>query len=198
MREYELITRILHDDFLCKDNEKDVLFENQGDKHAEQRVRIVNRVKAISRMALFRFDEKKIGMNFLPFLNNHDHAPEGLRSFCDYILLVEYSTGLYIMLIELKRGGHSGFRKQIEGAACFMDYIVSSAVRIQHDNAFDDFDPHNIHYRRVRYKRYSGRVTINYCSVDIISLALTLSKTAYPLSFRCIPSLIYNFSMSFA
>lgn len=149
MREFELLTSILHDDFLCKGEEENVLIENQGCEHQEQRIYIVNKVRSISRMSLYRFDEKTSGKDFLPFFNNHNHAPVDLRSFCDYILLVECNGRLYIMLIELKRGSKTGYTKQIEGSLCFMEYVVSSAVRIQHYNNFDDFDKGNIEFRRI-------------------------------------------------
>lgn len=153
MKEYDLITWMLHEDFLCKDGEGNVMVEDQGHERAVQRVRIVNDVRSISRMSLFRFDEKQTGMDFLPFFANSNHAPQELRSFCDYVLLVECRDNLYVMLIELKRGGHHGPRKQIDGAACFMDYIISSAMRIRGANGFDDFDKHNIHYRKVLLKK---------------------------------------------
>lgn len=181
MREYDLITWILNDDYLCNEDEENVMVENQGDEHTEQRVRIVNKVHAISRMSLYRFDEKKTGKDFLPFFNDKYgltkvHAPRELRSFCDYILLVECRDSLYVMLIELKRGGHSGYKKQIEGSVSFMDYIISSAVRIQHENAFNDFNKANIHYRKILLKKCESdkgethNVDLNFDKNDFIEI----------------------------
>lgn len=178
MKEYDLITRMLHEDFLCKDGEGNVMIENQGNEHAVQRVNIVNSVRAISRMSLFRFDVKKTGKDFLPFLANSNTAPLELRSFCDYVLLVECRDNLYILLIELKRGDHLGYRKQIDGANCFMDYIISSAMRIRSVNGFNDFDRHNIHYRRVLLKKCKSEKEETH-NVD-----LPFSKNDY-IEIRC-------------
>lgn len=157
MREYELLKWILHEDFLCKGNDAHVMVEDQGDEHDEQRVEIVNRVRSLTNMALYRFDEKYAGKDSLPFFNNSyeagTHAPADLRSFCDYILLAEKNDTLYVLLIELKRGDTHGFRKQIDASKCFMDYVIDSAERIKHENSFDDFDRNNIRFRRILIKK---------------------------------------------
>lgn len=157
MREFELLKWILHDDFLCKGDEAMLMVESQGHEHDEQRVAIVNKVSSISQMALYRFDAKTIGKDFLPFFNDRykeePHAPAGIRSFCDYILLAESKDTLYIMLIELKRGEATGYKKQIDASLCFVDYIIDSAERIKHENASDEFDRNNIRFRRVLIKK---------------------------------------------
>ena len=183
MREYELLRWMLHEDFLCKGDEALVMIENQGDEHDEQRVTIVNKVGSISNMALYRFDEKSAGKDPLPFFNNSyeesAHAPSDLRSFCDYVLLVENDNALYIMLIELKRGGTTGYRKQIDASQCFMSYVIDSAERIKHDNAYDEFDRDNIHFRKVLIKRCASEKQETHNS-DI-----AFDKNDY-IDFKCI------------
>ena len=168
MREMELLKWILHGDFLCKGDVAMVMVESQGREHDEQRVVIVNKVSSISQMALYRFDEKSAGKDFLPFFNDRykeePHAPADLRSFCDYILLAEYNDMLYVILIELKRGEATGYRKQIDASHCFVDYIIDSAERIKHENAFDEFDRDNIRFRRVLIKKCTSEKQVTHNS----------------------------------
>ena len=184
MREYELLKWMLHEDFLCKGEDSLVLIENQGDEHEEQRVSIVNNVRSISDMTLYRFDEKSTGKDPLPFFNNSyeegAHAPSELRSFCDYILLVEKDDTLYIILIELKRGATTGYRKQIDASHCFMSYVIDSAERIKQDNAYDEFDRDNIHFRKVLIKKCSSEKQVTHNS-DI-----AFDKNDY-IDFYCCP-----------
>ena len=81
-------------------------------------------------------------MHFLPFFSN---KIEGLCKFCDYILLAKSEKrGTVVLLIELKRGGTSGAKEQLNASQTFMEYIYSSAERLHVDFNDSEFDKEKV------------------------------------------------------
>ena len=137
MTEYDQLCRILNEGF--KSSKQDEMIENQGDKKT-QSVDITpmkDLKKTLYRMAL---NEK----DFLPFFNKSHSSPEGLRQFCDYILLAEYLGRTFVLLLELKRGDTAGAAKQLNASETFMEYIYSSAKRLHVDFNDSEFDKEKV------------------------------------------------------
>lgn len=99
----------------------------------------INGKPSSAECTLYRIDPNK--EDPLPFFNRDI---EGLKSMCDYIMLVDYQNKLYILLIELKRQGNSKAKKQLEATKVLFDYIIASAERVG--------KPINncIHFRKIR------------------------------------------------
>lgn len=72
---------------------------------------------------LFRYDPNKI--NMFPYFS----STSGLKKICDYIMFVEDSKNLFILLIELKLGTESA-SKQLSASESFVNFILDSANRI--------------------------------------------------------------------
>lgn len=134
MTEYDQLCRILSDDF--KESKENIMIEDKGNIHKVQSVYIDDEDLKNIRKTLYRFDlEKK---EFMPFFNKTDNSPEGLRKFCDYVLLVNYRDTTYVLLIELKRGGADGADKQLRASETFIKFLYKTAERLYKD--FDDFN----------------------------------------------------------
>ncbi|MDE5876896.1 MAG: hypothetical protein K2H47_05295 [Muribaculaceae bacterium] len=128
--------------------------EDQGSEYKPHKVK-VNIGTSVSQIALYRFDEKEKG-DFMPFFNSSHHepkrsddAPKSLRAFCDYIVLAEKNSIVYIILIEMKRGTTAGAEQQLAAGYEFMNYIINSAFRIRQVNNMSDFSRENVIFRRV-------------------------------------------------
>jgi hypothetical protein len=85
------------------------------------------------------------GEDFLPFFNKIN----GLRRFCDYILLAEHRKRnhvvcTFVLLIELKRGKNGTAAKQLNASQTFMEYIYSSAERLHVDFNDSEFDKEKV------------------------------------------------------
>lgn len=147
MEEFELYSRILSDDFKCKN--QTVLYERKSG----QRANIEG--KGIDRYELYRFDAEE-GKDFLPFFNNrHNHGgkvPERLRAFCDYIILVSCKGNLYIVLVEMKSGKENA-SQQLDASQVFMEYVKNSALRIKDVNHYHSFDVDNIKEKQLLLKK---------------------------------------------
>ena len=157
MTDFEFIKLILNKKYLCEGDDSMVMKEDQGTEYKPHKVRI-NVGSTISQTALYRFDEVDKG-DFLPFFNSSHHkpkrrddAPKALRSFCDYILLAEKMGTVYVVLVEMKRGGTDGAEQQLEAGYEFMNYVMKSALRIKRLNNMSDFNLDNVIYRRVLLK----------------------------------------------
>lgn len=149
MSEYDQLCRILDREF--KTPNQNLMIESKGTQHKVQRVRLDGNGRRNLVYTLFRFDlEEK---EFLPFFNKTDDSPEGLRKFCDYILLVEASNKSYVMLIELKRGDVGLAEKQLKASECFMEYIYSSAERLHQDFGDVTFNRRNITLLKIKLKK---------------------------------------------
>ncbi|MBR3577679.1 MAG: hypothetical protein IKN98_02755 [Bacteroidales bacterium] len=148
---------ILNEKFLQKGADALTMVEPADDNHKEQRVCIKSSSKAISSMKLYCFNTKNTdASNLFSFFNQQwkvePKAPEGLNSFCDYILLVQHIDGLYVFFLEMKRGVTSRADKQIDASCTFFDFILKSAERIKEDNGFSEFDARQIKYRKLIIK----------------------------------------------
>lgn len=148
MTEYEQLCCILSDEFLS--SSQDVMTENKGNTHKAQYVNIDdgNRRGLIRRLYRFDLEDK----DFLPFFNKTNDSPEGLRKFCDYVLLVSYKNKTYILLIELKRGDASGADKQLRASESFIEFLYKTARRLHEDFGDFDFDHRNIVLRKIKIK----------------------------------------------
>ena len=143
---------MLNQRYLCKGEDSLTLVEPADDEHPEQRVAIKCSIDDIGPMYLYRFDTTDNGnSDHLPFFDKSDHAPHGLNKFCDYILLVQHKTkGLFVFLLEMKRGERSQADMQLDRSSDFFDYIRQSAKRIQDDNYWEGVDfMDNIKYRKI-------------------------------------------------
>lgn len=152
MSDFEYIKWILDDSYLCTHPNHLTMIESKGDDKRPQIVSIQNSIRAISNIALYRFDAEDNG-DFLPFFNDKNGSPERLNAFCDYIALLEYSGRLIVFLLELKRGGTAGMEDQILASYEFMQYILKSAERIKVINKMPDFRMDNIEFRRILIRK---------------------------------------------
>lgn len=154
MEYIDYLGRILNEKFLQKDADDLTMIEPANGVYKEQRVSIKNASRTISDMKLYRFNTPDTdAVNMFPFFNQHTagphKAPHGLLSFCDYILLVQHDSGLYVLFVELKRGRHEGAEKQLEASSTFFDYVLQTANRIKAENGFSDFDATQVKCRKI-------------------------------------------------
>ena len=146
MNEYEKLCHILNDQFLSTSQDK--MEETKGCLKP-QRVSIDNGNKTIDRtLYRFNFDD----FDFLPFLNKKETRPEGLRKFCDYILIAKYQEKTYVLLIELKRGGGAGASLQLNASKIFLNYLFQTAERLATDFADTPFDTKKVKVRKIVVK----------------------------------------------
>lgn len=149
MSEYEQLCRILDKGFEASN--QNLMVEDKGKVYKPQIVRIDNQGRKHLAYTLYRFDlEDK---DFLPFFNKSNASPEGLRKFCDYILLAESGGRSYVMLIEMKRGDVGTAEKQLKASECFMEYIYSSAIRLQQDFNDSSFDKDKVKLLKIKLKK---------------------------------------------
>lgn len=152
MSDFEYIKWIIDDSYLCTPPNHLTMTESKGDNQRPQIVSIKNSSRAISNIALYRFDAEENG-DFLPFFNDRNGSPERLNAFCDYIALLEYNGRLIIFLLELKRGGTVGMEDQIFASYEFMQYVLKSADRIKIINKMPDFRADTIEFRRIMIRK---------------------------------------------
>lgn len=155
MKEYELFTRMLSQDFLSPDQ-----FMMEEPKQAGAHTcTIIN--TGVEHFMAYRYDLEE--RDFLPFFNKdyndedrgvvvENPTPSGLLKFCDYILLATISEKLYVILVEMKSGTNAGARLQLAASETFIDYVKASAERIKSMCGYGDFDTRNIILRKVLLK----------------------------------------------
>lgn len=155
MREYELCTRILSSRLMPKD---------QG-RLVESKLRKVHTADvvatAVDAWCVYRYDQEEDPGRFFPFFNNAKDdkagqaaAPADLLKFCDYIILVEKSNRLYVLLIEMKSGGSGDADKQLRASEMFMRFVLDTAQRIGPANGYRELDiRNNVCFRKVILKR---------------------------------------------
>ena len=154
MHTIDYLAKIINHHYLSDDL---MMVEPTRDGLPEQRVEVKIISRSISDMKLYQFSgQDKEDAEHLPFFNKNNDgdykAPEGLNKFCDYILLVQHTNGLYVFLLEMKRGTNEGAKMQLEASKCFFDYILRSAERIQGLNGWTDLNTGDVHYRRIEIK----------------------------------------------
>lgn len=150
MTEYEQLCCILNDRFLS--DSQDVMIENKGDILKPQSINIEDGNRKRLARRLYRFDLEE--EDFLPFFNNKKgNIPDGLRKFCDYILLANYNNKTYILLIELKRGDTYGEAdKQLRASEYFIEFICQTASRLHKDFNDFDFNHKNVVLRKIKIR----------------------------------------------
>lgn len=145
---------ILNSEFLQKGDNALTMVEKAQGNEKEQKVKIVCSSSSVSKMSLYGFNALEKGTaELFPFFNQrtagHGKAPHGLTSFCDYILLVQHTKGLFVFFLEMKRGDNGDADKQIEASTLFFDYVRQSAERIKSVNSFPDFNLELVQYRKI-------------------------------------------------
>lgn len=155
MAEYDQLCSILSEEFLSVS--QDVMIENKENIHKVQCVNIDDGNRKGLTRKLYRFDlEEK---EFLPFFNKTDNSPEGLRKFCDYLLLVKYKNTTYVLLIELKRGDISGADRQLRASESFIEFLCRTAKRLHDDFGDFNFDSKKIKLRKIIIKACKSNKT---------------------------------------
>lgn len=148
MSEYDQLCNILDKGFQASN--QNLMIEAKGTAYKPQKVVIDGTGRANLTWTLYRFDlEEK---EFLQFFNRTDEAPEGLRKFCDYVLLVEAGGKSYVLLIEMKRGSLGDAEKQLNASECFMNYLYNSAERLQRDFDGSEFNRRSVVLRKIKLK----------------------------------------------
>ncbi len=145
MVEYDIIYKMIRSNF--QSERQDIMVEKKGNL-GPHIVRLNTAGCKNMPQTLYRFnlDDE----DFLPFFKEPKDAPEGLRKFCDYILLVEKNGSTYIILIEMKRNKDdvAKAKKQLNASETFMQYIINSAERLKRDFRID-FNSEQIIWRKV-------------------------------------------------
>lgn len=155
MAEYDQLCSILSDEFLA--SSQDVMVEVKEDTHKAQRVNIYDGKRGLIRN-LYRFDlEEK---EFLHFFDKTNNSPEGLRKFCDYVLLVKHDDKTFVLLIELKRGDTSGADKQLKASEVFIEFLHKTAERLHRDYGDFDFNRRNVVLRKIIIKEVKSNKTV--------------------------------------
>lgn len=189
MEEFELYTRILAPRFQAV--HQNYLIEEKCS--TPQKAYVID--TAVDRYLIYRFDMDK--ENFLPCFNNTHSSkdkkveyptPEGLLSFCDYIILAVIGNKLYIVLVEMKSGKNNAATAQLDASETFMEYVKQTALRIKDSNGYEDFDAKNIVVRKLKLKPTPKlRPTTNVAKGDIglKQNPMSLATNHLPLARIC-------------
>lgn len=154
MTEYDQLCSILSDEFLAAS--QDIMVEKKENTHKAQRVNIDDGKRELIRN-LYRFDlEEK---EFLHFFDKTDNSPEGLRKFCDYVLLVKHDDKTFVLLIELKRGETTGADKQLKASEVFIEFLHKTAERLHRDFGDFNFNRRNVVLRKIVIKEVKSNKT---------------------------------------
>lgn len=173
METINYLAKIINHHYLSNDL---VMVEPARDGMPEQRVEVKIISRSISDMKLYQFSgQDKEDAAHIPFFNKigdgDSKPPKGLNKFCDYILLVQHTNGLYVFLLEMKRGTNEGAKMQLEASKCFFDYILRSAERIKKLNGWTDLNTDDIHYRRIEIKAdCSNKRTTKHKDIETMDL----------------------------
>ena len=151
MKDIEFLGWMLNSEFSPQGEETLTMIEPADAYNKEQRVVVKNSSSSILGMKLYCFNTTD--KDFLPFFNpskdENNKPPKGLRCFCDYILMVQHESGLFVFLLEMKRGRHDDAEEQLNASRTFFDYILQSAERIKTENAIRGFNSSTVRYRRI-------------------------------------------------
>lgn len=148
MSEYDQLCNILDKGFQASN--QNLMIEAKGTTYKPQKVVIDGTGRVNLTWTLYRFDlEEK---EFLQFFNRTDEAPEGLRKFCDYVLLVEAGGKSYVLLVEMKRGSLGDAEKQLNASECFINFLYNSAERLQRDFDGSEFNRSSVVLRKIKLK----------------------------------------------
>ena len=151
MKDIEFLEWMLNSEFSPQGEDALTMIEPADADNKEQRVVVKNSSSSILGMKLYCFNTTN--KDVLPFFNpskdENNKPPKGLRCFCDYILMVQHESGLFVFLLEMKRGRHEGAEEQLNASRTFFDYILQSAERIKTENAIRGFNSSTVRYRRI-------------------------------------------------
>jgi hypothetical protein len=116
-----LIETLLHDSYLEKGNDAEILIERDDStgKVLMERSIVADKIDYL----LYRYDPNKI--KIFPYFADIS----GLKKICDYILFAEEGQHLSLLLIELKLGTEPA-RNQLIASECFVEFIIKSAKRV--------------------------------------------------------------------
>lgn len=159
MNEYGFLKRILRDRYISNSAPDGIMVMEETKEcqdHGVHRVKIL-KTKPVDNITLYRFslDDE----DFLPFFKDSriypegrtEGGPEGLKKFCDYVILSESKERLTVILIEMKRAKKdTGYRDQLDASRIFLDYVIANAERIKDRNGQHGFNASNIEFRRVK------------------------------------------------
>lgn len=146
-KEYQLYTRILDPKYRATD--QTVLIEEEAGQVTELTT------QSIDNYTLYRFEIEDDKNDLFPFFNKNRSAErkipglEGLRKFCDYILLAAKDDKLYVLLIEMKSGKPTGAQEQLKASDAFMEFIRLTAERIKDRNGLKEFNSQNIKVKKI-------------------------------------------------
>lgn len=171
MQTIDYLAKIINSRHLSKDL---VMVEPASNGMPEQRVEVKTISRSILSMKLYQFLDKEEAAH-IPFFNKigdgDSKPPKGLNKFCDYILLVQHTNGLYVFFLEMKRGTNKDNEIQLEASKCFFDYILRSAERIQGLNGWTDLNTDDVHYRRIEIKEeHSNKRLTKRQDIEIMDL----------------------------
>lgn len=150
MSKIDIIDSILHEDFKVK---SDFLEEINVDKKGKpftmkRQVLSKNEIN----YSIYHYEQSQ---KFLPFFNDDI---SGLKKMCDFILFVEETHHLHILLIEMKLGTESA-KKQLDAGKCFATYIINTIERL---GLGLDITDDNLHIKQVRIsERISKKQKLN-------------------------------------
>ena len=179
MTEYDQLCNILSNEFLSVS--QDVMTEKKDATRKAQRVNIDDGKRRFI-WSLYRFDlEEK---EFLLFFNKTNNSPEGLRKFCDYVLLVNTGSKTYVLLIELKRGNTTGADKQLKASEVFIEFIHKTAERLYQDFGDFNFNKTNVVLRKIIIKEVkSNKIGTKGTQIDKNQdIILFKSAGSFPLA----------------
>jgi hypothetical protein len=110
------------------------------------------------RFLSFSFDKqlpvKDYPKGLFPFFNRGEPK---VTSFCDYIIFTENKGELFILLIELKKGGDN-VTKQLNAAHCFSNYIISTVNRVYNKNISAQIRQISIRERHIKPKQMQKEI----------------------------------------
>jgi len=79
----------------------------------------------------YQFDKDLAKENYpyglFPFFNR---SQKGTHSMCDYVIFCLLPGELYILLIELKKGG-SNVTQQLNAGKCFVEFVIATLNRLE-------------------------------------------------------------------
>ena len=179
MSDIDYIDWILNSDLLLNKDGLTMIEPADADND-EHVVSIHNASNAIKDMKLYSFNTAE---KLLPFFNQRwedPKAPKDLHSFSDYALLVQHDDGLFVFIIEMKRGRHEDAEKQIYASESFFDFVLQSAMRIKDENGYSGFDANQVRYRRiVIVEEHSNKKMTKDKDIDIMDMDSVMLHKCY-------------------
>lgn len=118
------VTKLIKDDFLARD-QLELVDDCSPDRNHYSKMSLQITAHASVTHRLYRFDLTGKKTELFPFFNDI----EGLKRICDYIIICVKEKRLYVLCVELKRGGGAS-REQLEASKLLMKFVIDSAIRI--------------------------------------------------------------------